>query len=589
MRNRRLARTSVGGLLGLLALLSPAAGDAHPMGNFSISHYGAIRVLPDGVELRYLIDLAEIPTFQEIQDSGIAPEAGHPGLGPYLATKASALGRGITIELNGRRLPLESAAREILFTPGAGGLPTMKIGIVYRAAAGGGTTAGVNRLVYRDENFSGRAGWKEVIAVAGPAIVLTSSSVPERDRSRELADYPTDMLNSPPQTTQAWVSFAARTPPAVLAHLAPPAGPDGRGEGVHRGADGVESLPARAATSPKPPSPRMPVASADRPIAPALSPLARRLLADGPRGDSIDRAPLLAGAAEAPASTAGRSIALVPNVQARRRDPFTDLIATPRTSAGMLLFAALAAAILGAFHALEPGHGKTVVAAYLVGSKGTARHAMLLGLIVTTSHTAGVYLLGAVTLSASRYVVPDRLYPWLGALSGLIIAGMGLALFLKRWAGPAGHRHHHSHAAGHQHDHSHEHTGDDHPHAHDDDGHHHAPAGAATLRELLALGITGGIVPCPAALVVLLSAVALHRVGMGLLLIAAFSAGLAAVLIAIGLLMIYAGRLMGRVRGEGRLITRWLPLTSSAVITVLGVAIALRALGAGGVLSMRLG
>jgi ABC-type nickel/cobalt efflux system permease component RcnA len=249
------------------------------------------------------------------------------------------------------------------------------------------------------------------------------------------------------------------------------------------------------------------------------------------------------------------------------------------------VFAALLAAALGAFHALEPGHGKTVVAAYLVGSRGTARHALILGLIVTASHTAGVYLLGGVTLYASRYIVPERLYPWLGAVSGLIIAALGFALFLRRYASRDGHHGHEHH--GHTHDHAHGHH---HHHGHDHGHHHHVPSGqTVSLRELFALGITGGIVPCPAALVVLLGAVALRRVGFGLFLIAAFSVGLAAVLIAIGLLMVYARRLMARFQGEGRMVTRWLPLTSSAVMTVLGLAIAGQALMAAGILQLRLG
>jgi ABC-type nickel/cobalt efflux system permease component RcnA len=274
---------------------------------------------------------------------------------------------------------------------------------------------------------------------------------------------------------------------------------------------------------------------------------------------------------------------LRPNAQASRRDAFTELIAMPQMSAGLLLFAALVAAALGAVHALEPGHGKTVVAAYLVGSRGTARHALLLGLVVTASHTAGVYLLGAVTLYASRYVVPDRLYPWLGALSGVMIAGLGLAVFARRARGhDRGHDHGHVHEAGaHVHGHSHDH----HHHHH----HAHVHGHAVSLRELLALGITGGIVPCPAALVVLLSAVALGRIGFGLFLIVAFSVGLAAVLITIGVLMVYARALMTRVHGEGAVVGRWLPMASSAVVTLLGVAIALQALTAGGIVHLPLG
>jgi ABC-type nickel/cobalt efflux system permease component RcnA len=104
----------------------------------------------------------------------------------------------------------------------------------------------------------------------------------------------------------------------------------------------------------------------------------------------------------------------------------------------------------------------------------------------------------------------------------------------------------------------------------------------------VALGVTGGIVSCPAALVVLLSALSLHRVSFGLLLIVAFSVGLAVVLIAIGLLMVYAQRFMSRFQGEGAMITRWLPLTSAAVITAFGVAIVVQAFVAAGILQLHL-
>jgi ABC-type nickel/cobalt efflux system permease component RcnA len=211
-----------------------------------------------------------------------------------------------------------------------------------------------------------------------------------------------------------------------------------------------------------------------------------------------------------------------------------------------------------------------------------------------------VYLLGGVTLYASRYIVPERLYPWLGVLSGLTITGLGALLFHRRYARGGG-PHHHGHAHGH-HDHGathhhHHHGATNDPHAHDDSHghahgigahHHHGHGGAVSLRELVALGVTGGIIPCPAALVVLLSAVSLGRVGFGLILIVAFSIGLAAVLIAVGVLMVYARRFMSRWEGEGPLITRWLPLTSAALITVLGVGIAVQAAVAGRILSIRL-
>ena len=264
------------------------------------------------------------------------------------------------------------------------------------------------------------------------------------------------------------------------------------------------------------------------------------------------------------------------NAQGVTRSSFTDLIVTRDLTLRAVVIALLVAAALGALHALEPGHGKTVVAAYLVGSRGTARHALILGLIVTASHTAGVYLLGAVTFFASQYVVPERLYPWVALASGLTIAALGLSLFWRRFKeGAAGHAHRHDHV--HEHGHAHGHEGH----------HHHHEHGVVSLRQLWALGITGGIVPCPAALVVLLSALSLRRVGFGLLLIVAFSLGLALVLIAIGMLMVYARRLVARFDERGPLVTRWLPLASSAVMILLGVSIALQAV-AGGVVPWKL-
>jgi len=279
---------------------------------------------------------------------------------------------------------------------------------------------------------------------------------------------------------------------------------------------------------------------------------------------------------------------IAPNRQQTPRSAFTELMATQKIGIGIAILAALIAAGLGALHALEPGHGKTIVAAYLVGSKGTAWHAFLLGLIVTVTHTAGVYLLGAVTLYAQKYILPEKLYPFLGVLSGILIAGMGFYLFLQRYAGgEVGH----SHGAG---------------------GHSHGSLfalplerttnvintvtdsvasgrrGSMPARQLLLLGITGGIVPCPAALVVLISALALHRVLFGLFLILSFSVGLAVVLIAMGMVAVYAGRLTSRIGTDGPLIQRWLPLASALMITVLGTVIAVRGLMAAGIMQIHI-
>jgi high-affinity nickel-transport protein len=278
---------------------------------------------------------------------------------------------------------------------------------------------------------------------------------------------------------------------------------------------------------------------------------------------------------ELPSATAGLPAALhlKANQQATPRNAFTQLIATSHLSLWFLLTAALIALGLGALHALEPGHGKTIVAAYLVGSRGTARHAILLGSIVTVSHTAGVFALGAVTLYASRFIVPEQLYPWLSMFSGFTIAGLGGFMFLRRWTGKDAN---HTHASGQIHGHWFSAKQKRSEQAASCE----AIATPVTLSQLFALGITGGIIPCPAALVVLLSAVALHRVGLGLFLIIAFSVGLAAVLICFGMLMVYARRSMSGLIADGPLITRWLPVASAAFMTLLGTAVAVHAFAA---------
>ncbi len=269
------------------------------------------------------------------------------------------------------------------------------------------------------------------------------------------------------------------------------------------------------------------------------------------------------------------------------RDLFTQAIAKRTLTPGIMLAGLLVAFVFGSFHALSPGHGKTMVAAYLVGSRGTARHAVTLGLIVTITHTLGVFALGLITLFASRYIVPEKLYPVLSAISGLAVFGVGVWLLVSRLRGlPTGHHHVHDHSDGpdeihlhtesHSHDHSHDHVHGYGPGQHT----HDIPEGPITLRSLLALGISGGIVPCPSALVVLLSAVALHRIAYGMVLIAAFSIGLASVLIVIGLMVVSTRHWVARFpAGEGLL--RRLPVVSAAAITLIGVMLIIRAVTTG--------
>jgi ABC-type nickel/cobalt efflux system permease component RcnA len=218
---------------------------------------------------------------------------------------------------------------------------------------------------------------------------------------------------------------------------------------------------------------------------------------------------------------------------------------------------------LGAMHAMSPGHGKTIVAAYLVGSRGTFKHAIFLGGMVTFTHTASVFALGFVTLFLSRYVLPETLFPILGAISGISIVWVGAMLFFRRLRG---HGHHHHHHDGHSHSHSHSHS--------------HVPEGEITMGSLIALGASGGLVPCPSALVLLLSAISLGRVGLGMLLLVGFSAGLAAVLMGMGVLVLCVGNLLPATRKfTASRAFRLLPVASAALITCVGLVMTCVSLG----------
>jgi nickel/cobalt exporter len=513
--NKLFARLSAIGLLVMGLFCMPRLGAAHPMGNFSINHFSALEVHPTLVRLRYVIDMAEIPTFQEMQEYGVMARPDEPKTIAYRERKVEELRQGLVIRTGDSVLPLTLQTSEISFPPGAGDLPTLRLAMVYQAPL----TAETGELVYEDRNFSQRVGWKEIVASPHGGASFMRSSVPVESKSKQLTEYATDLLQAPPQELRAALTFVI---PAVARLQQPP-------------------VPAIAA-----------------PVAPAV-----------------------------PEAQTPRSL-------------LTELITARQLSPGMILLSLLIAIGLGAFHALEPGHGKTLVAAYLVGSRGTAWHALLLGLTVTASHTIGVFALGVVTLLASHYVVPEQLYPWLGLTSGLLIAGMGITLLQRVWLhyhGSMIDEHSHAHGEHHRyryHPHSHHHDrpqGSGH-HAHAHDGHDypkhmHGPGGPRDVSygTLLTLGVTGGMIPCPGALVVLLSAVALQRIAFGMLLIVAFSIGLAAVLVATGLLLVSARGVMQRWSGGGPWLT-YLPFLSPLVMVPLGILLAVQSLRGTGLLSV---
>ena len=257
----------------------------------------------------------------------------------------------------------------------------------------------------------------------------------------------------------------------------------------------------------------------------------------------------------------------------RAQDGFAGAL-TSGNDHGLLILLLLGSAFVwGALHALSPGHGKTMVAGYLVGSRGRPKDAALLGLTVTITHTSAVFALGLVTLAASAYVLPEDLYPWLGVASGAMVIAIGLwAIWtrLRRWRAMRARARPRSS-----------------PHARPwrqlaSPTATRAPGAPITTRSLIALGVSGGIVPCPSALVVLVAAISQHRLGLGTVLILAFSLGLAATLTAVGLAVLHGGRLIQRLRPERRLFggrfAGVLPALSATLIVLAGTLITLRAI-----------
>jgi nickel/cobalt exporter len=409
-------------VVALAALVLPVAASAHPLGNFTVNRFSRVEVAGPRVYVHYVLDLAEIPTFQagEIDARGYA----------------SRIARGVRLTVHGRGAQLVPVETSLVQAPGAGGLKTTRLELLLRGPKLGGRTD----VAYRDTNYSDRIGWKEIVVGGAPS------------SSRELRAYPRD------------------TSPADVTHV-------------------------RASLVP---------------------------------GSGTETRPDLARPEEARHNDSG----------------FAALVGRDDLGFWVILASLGAALFWGAAHALSPGHGKTIVTAYLVGQRGTARHAALLGLIVTATHTVGVFALGLVTLLLSQYIVPDDLYPWLNLVSGLLVVGIGASVLRARTK-----RHHHHH-------------------------HHHHDL---SPRSLFAVGISGGLLPCPSALVVLLAAISLHRVAFGMLLVVAFSAGLALTITGIGLVAVLARSAFRTLRLDGRVAT-FLPAVSALVILAAGLAMTLHAL-----------
>jgi nickel/cobalt exporter len=443
-----------------------ANAQAHPLGNFTINRYSRVEPSGDRLYVLYVLDLAEIPTFQA------KPQVQAHGEAAYASSLTRSIGRHLDLTVNGKRAALAPLRHVLAFPPGQAGLRTTRLEIVFA----GPRLRAKSSVVYRDNNYAGRIGWREIVVQPAHGANILSSSAPAESISEELLSYPKNLLQSPLDVASARTAIDPGTSPGIAPLLLP-----------------RTVLEQRVAV---------------------------RAVADG---------------------------------------GFASLIARDNLSVGFVLVSLLIAMFWGAAHAFSPGHGKSIVAAYLVGSRGTPRHAVFLGLTVTVTHTIGVFALGLVTLSLSAFIVPDDLYPWLNLVSALLIVAVGLSVLrwrIREWR-KRDSAHDHGHSHGHDHHHEHDH--------------------ALSARRLLGIGISGGIIPCPTALVVLLAAISLHRVGYGLVLILAFSVGLAAAMTAIGILAVSAKRVFNRVDFNGGLI-RLLPAISALVVLGLGLAMTVRAL-----------
>jgi ABC-type nickel/cobalt efflux system permease component RcnA len=403
--------------------------------------------------------------------------------------RGNVLAKGAQLRVDGAVLPVVIVSQAISFPAGQGNLPTLRIVQDLRAAIRLPANGAV-QIDYRETSYAGRLGWHELVASAGPGVVL-QTALPVHDRSNELRAYPQDALASPLDVRDG----------SALARLAP----------------GTAGAVKETGTG----------ASAD---------LARR------------------GA----------------------DDPLATLI-SGNLSVPVALLALLVAVGLGAAHAISPGHGKTLVAAYLIGSQGSSRHAATLAITVAATHTLGVFLLGAVTLLAGEFLVPERVIEWLTVASGALVVLLGAGLVFRalgavRRAGEGhgtnlGEHPHGTRLGEHPHGHDHRHT---HPHE-------RASAGLRP-RNVVALGLVGGMVPSASALIVLLVAITTGRLVFGLALILAFGAGMALVL---GGLAIVTSWMQGALSPHGGLGSRPIvrraaaavPLVSGLAVLVTGAAI----------------
>jgi nickel/cobalt exporter len=485
---RTLGRSLIISIALACWLATPAT--AHPLGNFTINHLTELNFSHGRADVRYVLDMAEIPTFQAMRE--VTPDGKMTSAQLATWSKSEAQTLLPQIELRSGDTPIaltidHSAART---RPGAGGLPL----IYFTLDAHGTVPSAIKTVAYDDGTFAGRLGWRDVIVA------------PQTEPTHELQAYPNALLGSPRDLTGVSIALASNgSSAAVTANVSPDA---------------------------------------------------------------------------APVSSAGASVV--------RSNQLSDMLARGTSDWSFVLLTLLVAVALGALHALEPGHGKTLLAISLVGARATVKQATILATSLTFAHTIGVLALGLAISLLKGYFVPEAIYPWITLVSGIVIAVIGARAVQRQiqLRQPLAHAHGHGHQAhahghGHTHDHDHDHDhshahGHDHGHAHDH-GHDHDDVEHARLHLIpgsapLTFGgtvwaaMSGGIAPCPAALVVLLAAIALNQVTYGLFVIVAFSF---ATLTGLGIAVVRgASWLQGRPQFER--FVHLGPLVSAIVIATIG-------------------
>jgi nickel/cobalt transporter (NicO) family protein len=537
-------------VIGVGALPSPA--QAHPLGNLSVNHYHGLRIQPGLVIDDAVVDVAELPTAQAQRtvDANGDGVISTDELDRYGRDQCGAMQSKLNLSVEGVPVVFTVASTSFVHRVGQASLPTGRLECRLEAPLDASSARSVR---FTDSYLVDRVGWREVTAI-GDGVSLVNSSVPTTSITDRLERYPADLLASPSAVSTA--SFDVRP------------------------GSGTAEQPA--------------VAKAKRSF---------RVEGLGPMTTFVDKV--------------NRS--------------FNDLVGRRQLTLGVGLLAIGMALVLGASHAVLPGHGKTVMAAYIAGRQGSVRDAVMVGATVTATHTGGVLALG-LALTVSTALAGEVVLGWLGVASGLLIAGLGFSLVMnarrggQRWHGhshgPGGHTHGPVEPHGHGHDHPHPHDGHDHDHHdhadhrshgdhvemhdHDHGGvlvatatkrantatvvvdappvHIHQPAKPVSRRGLFGMGIAGGLVPSPSALVVLLSAIALGRTAFGVVLVLAYGIGMAATLTLAGVLLVRLRDRYAERSSEGRgrtFIRRWgriAPYATACLVVIVGLGLVVRSL-----------